>query len=141
MQRIISTIDVCSRSVIGFFEPSSLLNPGITIVTLVVLYLVSKTQLAKSFVENLSRSAEQTKGLLNEREQEIARLSFELKSTTRELRQAREFTVEDRAKMRVLENRCILYAREINRHRSNLGLPPLLAGSEDDDEHVSHLSY
>lgn len=125
--------------ILGFFDPTILWNPGLTVVTLLVLYIASKTQLAKSLFDNLTRTAEQNKGLLAVKDEEIARLTVELKATTRELRQAREFTVEDRARMRTLEFRCVLYAREINQHRLKAGLQPLLAGSEDDDERI-HLS-
>ena len=119
--------------VVGLIEPSSLWNYGLTVATIIVLWIASKSAAAKALLEIISSTSEARKGKLIENDEEIARLTVELKTTTRELRQAREFTVEDRNQVRLLLSRCERYQREINHHRLQKGLTPILAGQEDDE--------
>jgi hypothetical protein len=116
-------------------DQGQLLTYGVTVVTIVVLWMVSQSSAAKGLFAIVSTTAEKRKAALDEKDAELARLTVELKVTTRELRQAREFTDEDRLKIRTLEIKCQRYEREINVHRLGAGMPPLLAGSEDDEQH------
>lgn len=143
MQRYCHPLIVIASGVMSWFllfDRADLLNYGLTIGTIIVLWLAAKSKAASALLEMVTTTAEKRKAVIDERDAELARVTVELKLTTRELRQAREFTVEDRLKIRELEIRCLRYEREINHHRIKAGMSPLLAGSEDDVEHQQRSS-
>jgi hypothetical protein len=114
------------------FDPGVVWNNLPTIITIIVAFILIRSGVGEKLQGLFSNLASGRKELIDEKDAEIARLKTELKTTTQELRAAREFGDEDRAIIRALRSRCSRYVIEINQHRITKNISPILAGHEDD---------
>ena len=112
---------------------SNLWNNIIIIVSILGGIILLRSEVAKRLIENLGGLASARKEVVTEKDAEIAKLKLELRTTTQELRQAREFGDEDRVIIRKLRSRCTRYVIEINQHRLAKNISPILAGTEDEE--------
>jgi hypothetical protein len=120
----------------GGLDLSNVWNDVIIIVAIVGAFVILRSGIGQKLAEALGGLATARKEAVDEKDAEIAKMKVELRRTTQELRQAREFGDEDRVIIRGLRNRCHRYLIEINQHRLGKSIPPILAGSEDDDRNL-----
>ena len=119
---------------LSLFDPNSLIGTATIIAGVLVVLLFLRSGLGEKMIGAFGSLASVRQEIVAERDQEIAKLKFELKVTTQELRQAREFADEDRRLIRSLRSRCTRYVIEINQHRIAKNVAPILAGSENEDD-------
>jgi hypothetical protein len=115
----------------ALFDPSVIWNYIPYFIPLIVGWLVARSQVGEKLSEGLNSLLTTKDKALTERDIEITQLKLELKSTTSELRQAREYQDEDRLLIRTLRGKCNIYVREINQHRMGKGQSPILAGDDE----------